>query len=171
VPSFLLNINSIRVDSLFNPCKSKGGHNDLPPLEKISATLSFVIHFAHRLLRKRWMDEENCAIETWPKSKKLFPKISIYRFAGTIWKDKLNLKVDSESLDIYLTPCKKAKRSDIYFSCYRHLKSAYFCRFRVGDKLSRKFDCRAKSPTPLEFLVQNLWPPRIFAQNLWPPKK
>ena len=57
----------------------------------------------------------------------------------TIWKDKINSKLDSESQDIYLTPCKKAKRSDIYFSCYRRLKLAYFCRFRCRDELSRKF--------------------------------
>ena len=50
--------------------------------------------------------------------------------------DKIDLRVDSGSQDLYLAPCKKAK---IYFSYNRHLKLAYFCRFRGRDELSRKF--------------------------------
>jgi hypothetical protein len=53
----------------------------------------------------------------------------------TIFKDNLNLKVD---FDIYLAPCKKAKGSEIYFSCNRSLKLAHFCRFRGRDELLRK---------------------------------
>ncbi len=40
-------------------------------------------------------------------------KLPVY-WHFTIWKDKINLKVDSESLDTYLTPCKKAKRSKTF---------------------------------------------------------
>ena len=61
---------------------------------------------------------------TCPKSKKIFPKISI-------WKDKIIRKL---ILNIYLAPYKKAKRLDIYFSCYRRLTSANFC-----DEISRNF--------------------------------
>ncbi len=71
---------------------------------------------------------------TCAKFKKYFQK---YQFAGLLAFYHMK-RYDSESLDIYITPCKKAKRSEIYFSCYRRLKSAYFCRFRGRDKLSRK---------------------------------
>ena len=128
----------------------------MTPLEKISATLSFVIYFAHRFLRKKLNGRRKFChrkkIEKKymggspesPNLAKILKNISkninlpvCCHF--TIWRDKLNLKVDSESLDMYLTPCKKAKRSKTYFSCYRRLKLAYFCRFRGRDELSQKF--------------------------------
>jgi len=47
-----------------------------------------------------------------------------------IWKDKIDLKVDYGHQNIYLAPCEKAKRSDVYFFWNRHMKFSYFCRFR-----------------------------------------
>ena len=83
---------------------------------------------------------QTALIHTWNNTTNITKNINLPVCCHfTIWKDKLNLKVDYECLDMYLTPCKKAKRSELYFSCYRRLKSAYFCRFRVRDKLSRKF--------------------------------
>ena len=90
------------------------------------------------------MDEATFAIgsppnqRTWLKSKKKnFSKnINLpVQWPFTIFKDNLNLKVD---FDIYLAPCKKAKGSEIYFSCNRSLKLAHFCRFRGRDELLRK---------------------------------
>ena len=39
----------------------------------------------------------------------------------TIWKDKINLKVDSDSLYVYLAPCKTAKILEICFSWSRSI--------------------------------------------------
>jgi hypothetical protein len=110
---------------LFNPCKSKGGPRPPPP-------------------RKKIIPGGAPKPRTWPKSKKVLKydikngNSSVYwHFAS--WKDKINLKVDSESHDLYLVPCQKAKQSDIYFSYNRCLKLAYFRRFRGRDDSSRKF--------------------------------
>ena len=106
-----------------NPCKPKGGH-------KIFATLSLSF-FSHPAFWEK-DGRRNFPGETFPIEKKIekniwgspepsnlakikkkiFPKninLPVY-WHFTIWKYKINLKVDSESLDIYLTPCKKAKR-------------------------------------------------------------
>ena len=114
-----------------NPCKPKGGHNYPPPVKNLRD--SFVINlfrtpfsekkdewtkklFQSKKNEKKYMggspEPPNLA-----KIKKIFPKninLPVY-WHFTIWKDKIILKVDSESLDIYLAPCKKAKRSEIYF--------------------------------------------------------
>ena len=98
----------------------------MTPLEKIFATLSFVIYFAHRFLRKKMNGRRKFSNRKKfekkymggspesPNLAKILKNISkninlpvCCHF--TIWRDKLNLKVDSESLDMYLTPCKKLR--------------------------------------------------------------
>ena len=129
------------------PARQKGGGPiDPPPLEQNFVTFLLANSIACRFLRKKI--EKNMyggppKRRTWPKCQKKYTENIdlpvLQHFTSLV--DKIDLRVDSGSQDLYLAPCKKSKSSEIYFTLYynRHLKLAYFCRFRGRDELSRKF--------------------------------
>ena len=110
-----------------NPCKSKGGIIMTPPGKNLRD--SFVCNLFRTPFSEKkveWTKKILPSKKIWKKIYGGVPRITelgqnLKKKLKTITKN-INLKVDSECLDIYLTPCKKAKRSEIYFSCYRRQK-------------------------------------------------